>query len=116
MQKRRTAAAGLLIGLCNALFGAGGGLLAVPFFKRQGIAQREAQTLSLAVTVPLSAISAAVYLGSGFVTLSDALRFCPSGLLGAAVGTLVLPRVKNRVLQLLFALLLLWAGVRLLAG
>lgn len=116
MKKRTMAAAGLLIGLCNALFGAGGGLLAVPYFRRTGLPQRDAQALSLAVTLPLSALSAAVYLRAGYVTLSDAARFVPAGLLGAAVGALLLPRCGNRGLQAAFAVLMLWCGVRLLAG
>ena len=105
-----------MIGLCNALFGAGGGLLAVPYFRRQGMAQKDAQALSLAVTLPLSAFSAAVYLTRGYVTLSDALRFWPAGLLGAALGALLLPNCSNRGLQALFSLLMLWCGVRLLSG
>lgn len=116
LEKWKSAAAGLLIGFCNALFGAGGGLLAVPYFRKQGIAQREAQTLSLAVTLPLSALSAAVYLKEGYVTLSDALRFVPAGLLGAAAGALILPRCSNRALQAMFSFLVLWCGVRLLTG
>lgn len=116
LKKQKTAAAGLFAGLCNALFGAGAGLLAVPYFRHQGIAQRHSQALSLAVTLPLSALSAAVYLGRGYVTLSDALRFWPAGLCGAAAGTLLLPRCSDRALQVLFALLMLWCGLRLLSG
>ena len=109
-------AAGFLVGLCNALFGAGGGLLAVPYFRKRGLAQRQAQALSLSVTLPLSALSAAVYLKEGFVTLSDALRFVPVGLLGAAAGAVLLPRCSDRGLQAAFSLLMLWCGVRLLTG
>ncbi len=116
MKKLKTAAAGFLIGFCNALFGAGGGLLAVPFFRRQGSSQREAQALSLAVTLPLSAVSAAACLGAGFVTLSDAVRFWPAGILGAAAGALLLPRCSDRLPQAAFAALMLWCGLRLLAG
>ena len=116
LKKWKAAAAGLFIGLCNAVFGAGGGLLAVPYFRRQGLAQRDAQALSLSVTLPLSALSAAVYLGQGFVTLSDALRFWPAGLLGAAAGALLLPRCSNRALQAAFSALMLWCGVRLFLG
>lgn len=112
----KKAASGLLIGLCNALFGAGGGLLAVPYFRKTGLSQRDAQALSLAVTLPLSALSAAVYLKNGYVTLSDALRFWPAGLCGALAGAFLLPRCSNRGLQAAFSLLLLWCGVRMLAG
>lgn len=116
MKKWKTVCCGAGIGFCNALFGAGGGLLAVPYFKACGLRQKTAQALSLAVTLPLSALSAFVYLRRGYVTLSDALRFVLPGLLGAAAGTLLLKKSPDRVLHGVFALLLCWAGVRMLAG
>lgn len=114
MKRWKDAAAGLLIGLCNALLGAGGGLLAVPYFRKNGQTQKKAQMLSLCVTLPLSALSAAVYLLRGYVTLSDALPFVPFGVLGALAGTFVFKKSPDNLLHLLFALLLLWAGIRML--
>ena len=116
MKKWKTAGCGVLIGLCNALFGAGGGLLAVPYFKACGLRQKQAQALSLAVTLPLTAVSAFVYLRRGYVKLSDAMRFVLPGLCGAAVGTFLLKKSRDRALHGAFALLLLWAGVRLVMG
>jgi len=113
MKQRKEAAAGFLIGLCNALLGAGGGLLAVPYFRKTGHKQKEAQMLSLCVTLPLSALSAAVYLWKGYVTLSDAMPFVPLGVLGALAGTVVFKKSPDRLLHLLFAALLLWAGIRM---
>ena len=114
MKKWKDAAVGLLIGLCNALLGAGGGLLAVPYFKGSGMTQKQAQMHALCVTLPLSALSAAVYLGQDYVGLSDALPFLPLGILGAAAGSAVLKRSDDRILHLAFALLLCWVGVRML--
>lgn len=116
MKKWKTGLCGLGIGLCNALFGAGGGLLAVPYFKACGLNQKKAQALSLAVTLPLTALSAFVYLSRGYVTLSDAGRFWLPGLLGAAGGTLLFRKAPPSVLHVCFALLLCWAGARLIAG
>lgn len=114
MGRWKQAAAGFLIGFCNALLGAGGGLLAVPYFRKTGHKQKQAQMLSLCVTLPLSALSAAVYLLRGYVTLSDALPFVPLGVLGALAGTFIFKKSPDRLLHLLFALLLLWAGIRML--
>lgn len=114
MKRWKEAAAGCLIGLCNALLGAGGGLLAVPYFRKSGHTQKEAQMLSLCVTLPLSALSATVYLLRGYITLSDAMPFVPLGVLGALAGTFVFKKSPDRLLHLLFAGLLLWAGIRML--
>ena len=113
VKRWREAAAGFLIGLCNALLGAGGGLLAVPYFRKNGHTQKKAQMLSLCVTLPLSAISAAYYLLRGYVTLSDALPFVPLGAAGALAGTFLFKKSPDKLLHLLFALLMLWAGVRM---
>ena len=71
---------------------------------------------ALCFALALSALSAAVYMKAGFVTLSDAARFIPAGLLGATAGALLLGRCSNRWLQAAFSALLLWFGLRLLAG
>ncbi len=116
LKKQKTAVAGLFAGLCNALFGAGAGLLAVPYFRHQGIAQRQSQALSLAVTLPLSALSAAVSSARAPATPPTAMRFTPDSHPGAAAGPQLLPRCSDRSLQVLFALLMLWCGLRLLLG
>ncbi len=61
----------------------------------------------------MSALSAAVYLWNGYVTLSDAVPFVPLGVLGALAGTVVFKKSPDRLLHLLFAALLLWAGIRM---
>ena len=69
-----------------------------------------------ALPLPLTALSACVYLFRGYVTLSDAGRFVLPGLLGAAAGTLAVKQASPSVLHVCFALLLCWAGVRLIMG
>lgn len=108
-----TAAGGLAVGLINGLLGAGGGMLAVPILAKAGLSQREAHAGSLAVILPLSLFSAGLYLSAGRVAVSDAAVYLPGGLLGAAVGALLLRRIPDKWLRRVFALFMIWAGVRL---
>ena len=104
---------GLLTGAVNGLLGAGGGMLAVPILKKQGLKTKQAHASSVAVILPLSAFSAAMYLLNGKVEIFDAVPFVPWGLSGAAVGTFVLKKLSNRWLTAIFSALMVWAGVRL---
>ncbi len=107
---------GFLIGLVNALFGAGGGMIAVPFFKKLGLSQKESQATAICVILPLTLVSAAIYLFRGYVSLSDAKPFLFFGFLGALCGTKLLSKLNNSFLQGVFSLFMLWAGFRLVSG
>ncbi len=105
---------GFAVGFVNALLGAGGGMLAVPILTKLEKNRKKAHSSSVAVIMPLSVLSAFLYLKSGDVTFGDALPFLPFGLVGAAVGTYLLKKISNKMLCRIFALLMIWAGIRLL--
>ena len=105
---------GFAAGFVNALLGAGGGMLAVPVLKKLGMSQKQAQSNSVAVIMPLSAISVAIYLYSESVSISAAFPDIHAGLLGSLLGTFLLTKLSNKWLKKLFALFMIWAGVRLL--
>ena len=107
------AVTGGLAGLCNGLFGAGGGLFLVPLLTQwAGLEQRKAFATSVAVILPLSLVSAAVYWLKGGVDLAAAWPY----LLGGAVGGLLSGRLFHKVplawLRRAFGALILYGGVR----
>jgi uncharacterized membrane protein YfcA len=105
---------GAVIGTVNGLFGSGGGVAAVPALKHAGLTVKESHASSLAVTLPLSAVSMVVYsLGQDF-KWSDALPLIPFGLAGALIGGLVLKKISNVWLKRIFGGLLILAGGRML--
>lgn len=105
---------GVLTGFLNGLFGAGGGMSAVPILKSSGLDTNKAHANSVAVIVPLSTFSATLYLLNGAVRISDALPYIPSGLIGSAVGALLLHKIPSKWLRRIFGIFVLWAGIRLL--
>ena len=104
---------GVLIGTVNGTLGAGGGMLTVPVLKKMGFEQNEAHKNAVAVILPITVISATLYVLSGRVEVASALPFVPTGLIGAVVGTKVMEKISPVVLKKVFALFMIWAGVRL---
>ena len=89
---------GAAIGVVNGLFGAGGGMLAVPFLKSQGFNQQSAHKNAVAVILPITLISAALYLFRGNVNIKDALIYIPTGVLGAILGTVIIKKISPKFL------------------
>ena len=114
MKKWKFLLTGGLSGLLNGLFGAGGGMVVVPMLQRDGLEARRAHATSIAVILPLSLASSALYLSMGRVGFWDAAKFLPGGLLGAWLGAWLLPRIKTSWLHRGFGVIVLYSAVRLL--
>ena len=74
---------GLGAGVINGLLGAGGGMVVVPLLSAMGVRGKRSHATALMVIVPLSAVSAVLYLVQGRVGFADALPWLPGSLLGA---------------------------------
>lgn len=105
---------GLGAGVINGLLGAGGGMVVVPLLSAMGVRGKRSHATALMVIVPLSAVSAVLYLVQGRVGFADALPWLPGSLLGAYWGSRLMPKIATGWLKLLFGGLMLWGGVRLL--
>lgn len=104
---------GLLVGFVNSLLGAGGGMVVVPALKNQKLSQQEAQATAIAVILPLTIISAIIYLVKGNVQIQQTLIYIPFGLIGSVVGAKILPKISNHILSLVFGGFLIWSAARL---
>ncbi len=105
---------GVTVGFVNGVFGAGGGMLAVPILKSNGLNQKQSHANAVAVILPITIISAALYLVKGNVTFSDSIAYIPTGLVGSVIATFLLKKFSNKWLQKIFSLFMIYAGVRLL--
>ena len=101
------------VGFFNGLFGSGGGMLAVPLLERRGLPPDRAHATSLAVILPLTAVSAGAYLLTGGIDLRAALPYLAGGLPGSLVGARLLARLSPAALRRLFGGLVLTAAVRM---
>lgn len=105
---------GFAVGIINGLLGAGGGMLAVPLLRGAGLEPKKAHANSVGIILPLSIFSAYLYLNSGRVDLYDALPYLPGGIIGALGGTWALSRISTPLLRIIFGILMIFAGGRLL--
>lgn len=114
-KKAKYAISGALAGIANGLFGAGGGMVLVPMFIRlSGMEEKRAFATSVAVILPLSLVSAAVYFLKGEFDLASAIPFIIGGGVGGFVGGKVFKKVPARLLRTGFALFMVYGGIRLL--
>ena len=111
----KTALIGISIGIINGLLGAGGGMIAVPLLKNLGFSQSKAQANAVAVILPISLISAAMYVLRRNVSIGDSLIYIPGGIIGTLIGTFILCRIPQKILKKTFAAFMIWAGIRLLS-
>ncbi len=113
--KFRSAVAGGAAGLANGFFGGGGGMLLVPLLTRWcGLDQRQAFATSIAVILPLCALSSAIYWLRGGLDFMLALPYLAGGLLGGFLGGRMFKKLNMVWLRRAFALLILYGGVKAL--
>ena len=113
--------AGLLIGSVSALLGIGGGTLTVPLLVWSRIPMERAVGTSAACGVPIAVAGAAGYLirgqaqtgGTGFVDPVAVLALGLGGVLFAPLGARLAVRLPRERLRRLFALFLLFVGLRM---
>lgn len=113
-KKFLTFLSGIFIGIVNGMLGAGGGVLAVPILKKLGIDAKDAHRNAVAVILPLTVLSAVLYIMRGSVTIGESLVFLPGGLIGAGLGTIILKKISPKWLGVIFGGFMIWVGVRLL--
>ena len=111
--KWRYAIAGGLAGMANGLFGGGGGSVLVPVLTGYcRLDQRKAFATSVAVILPLCALSVGIYLLRGGLDLMAALPYLLGGAVGGWAGGKGFKGVKIPWLKRAFGLLLIYGGVR----
>ncbi|GHV02243.1 hypothetical protein FACS1894211_13310 [Clostridia bacterium] len=118
MQKRRTLLKivfGLVAGFLSGFFGGGGGMIVVPFLEKAlKKPAKTAHATAILIILPVTAVGALVYvLSRGF----DWGTGLPAGggiLLGGMVGAALLNKFSNRFIKVLFALIMIVAGIRMI--
>ncbi len=113
-EKIKKAAVAAVSGFLAGLFGSGGGIAAVEGLERAGTEERGAHAASLAVILPASLVSAALYYSGGFVPLENTLYLCAGAVAGGVAGAFLLRKIRPGLLNRAFTLLILASGIRML--
>jgi uncharacterized membrane protein YfcA len=108
---------GLVAGLFSAVFGVGGGLVAVPLLVMVAhVGERPATAISLGAIGITALGGTIVYATLGYVDPGHAALVGLPAAVGAAFGTALQQRLTVRALTLAFAALLAGIGVWFLVG
>lgn len=105
---------GLLVGVVSGLMGIGGGIFMVPgMVLLLGMAQQEAQGVSLAVIVPTALSGAFTHYQKGNVSTEVVPWLAIPSVLTALLGSYAAHLLPAAILRQLFGLLLLFVGSRM---
>lgn len=104
--------AGSAVGLVNGLLGGGGGMIAVPALCGAGLQVQKAHATAIAVILPASLASALVYLIYGLLPLNYFIPVVAGTVLGGFLGANALSRVSSETVTIVFAVLMLAAGLK----
>lgn len=108
---------GAVIGFVNGLFGGGGGMILVPYLnKTLKLEQKKSQATALFVILPLSIISAIVYMTRQAIDFSVGWPVIIGIVIGGVIGAVALKKLRNNTLQILFVILMIVSGVWMLVG
>ncbi|MDR2509439.1 MAG: sulfite exporter TauE/SafE family protein [Spirochaetaceae bacterium] len=106
---------GVLTGFLNGFFGSGGGTVAVPCMTRfMRVPAKAAHATAVAVILPLSIISAAVYLRGSSVDLGVLAVVSICGAAGGFAGARLLKKITPKALHRLFGAFMLAAAVKMI--
>lgn len=104
---------GAAAGAANGLFGAGGGLIAVPLLIGwMKLPEKNAYATSLAVMVPISTVSLTVYALRGGLVTDNTLWYLLGGFVGGVAAGFLFRYIPVQWLRWAMAGFLLYGGVK----
>lgn len=106
---------GAIIGFINGFFGGGGGMICVPLLEKMlHMPNKYSHATAIAVILPISFVSAIIYMLSGQLQTVPFLTVGLGVLLGGIGGSFALKFLPAKVVRVIFVFVMLAGGIRLL--
>lgn len=106
---------GIAIGIVNGFFGGGGGMLCVPMLEKVfKIDNKKSHATALAIMLPIGISSAIVYLFRVKIDWGMFGYVVMGFVIGGFLGALLLKKLAGKVVRIIFILVILTAGIRML--
>ncbi|MBQ6999208.1 MAG: sulfite exporter TauE/SafE family protein [Clostridia bacterium] len=110
----KTALIGITVGLCNGLFGSGGGTVVVPAMEKfLHMEEHKSHATAIAVILPLTVVSMILYIYKGFFDFTLAWQVSAGGIAGGALGAVLLKKISAPLLRKIFGVFIIAAAVRM---
>ena len=106
---------GSLAGAVNGFLGSGAGVVFVSvLLSNYHLSQKQSRATALIIVLPLAVVSCVVYLIAGYVDWKTTLWVTLGVTVGGVVGAVALSNLNNKIVKLIFALLLIAGGVKMM--
>ena len=106
---------GSAVGIINGLFGSGGGVIAVcALEKKSKIKERKSHATSVAIILPVSVVSAAIYFFKAEIDFINVLKASAGGIAGGILGAFILSRISNNIIRRVFGAVMIASSIRML--
>lgn len=106
---------GLFIGFVNGFWGGGGGMICVPVLTSLiKLPEKKGHATALLVMLPLCIASFVIYLIKSSIEIGTVINVGVGFVVGGALGALLLKNINNLLLKLLFSLIIIAGGIKML--
>lgn len=106
---------GAFIGLINGFFGGGGGMICVPVLQKVlSLDDKSSHATAIAVILPLSIVSAGIYIFNGYISSMPLLAVSSGVIVGGLIGSYALKILPPKFVRVLFALIMFLGGIKLI--
>ncbi len=107
--------AGVVAGFINGVFGGGGGMIIVPILiMLLNYKPNRAHATAILIILPLSIVSSLFYVAFGSLDLRVAIPAGSGVIVGGVIGALLLSKISNKWLIIIFSIVMAAAGVKML--
>lgn len=106
---------GALIGFVNGFFGGGGGMICVPLLEKVlHLPNKYSHATAIVIILPISFVSAVIYCLSGNLQTIPFSTVGSGVLVGGIVGSFLLKFLPEKIVRIIFVLVMFAGGIRLL--
>lgn len=106
---------GVAIGFINGFWGGGGGMVCVPtMIHMVKLPEKVAHATTILIMLPLCVSSLIVYYAFGGFDQTNLLPVLVGFVGGGIIGALVLKKINNLLLMLIFSLIIIAGGIKLI--
>lgn len=106
---------GLVTGVLNGLFGAGGGSVVVPAMERfLDIDEKKSHATGIAIILMMSTVSSFIYIKKGFFDFNLWMWVSIGGVAGGLTGAKLLGKIPKKWLKIIFGVVISITAVKMI--
>jgi len=107
-------------GILNGFAGTGGGIIlyfVLKFLNKPNNNNdkiKDIMATIISVVIPMSIVSSVIYMAKGKIIYKELLMYLPAALIGGLIGAFLLDKLKYKIVKKLFAIMIIYAGIRMI--